>query len=661
MIEHMKMGVLENQTQGKKRWIPAWIGLIVLAVAFVGYMVGESRMLGNVTNQQLPTAGHYQPMRADSQYQAEFQCNVDKIRGIELFLQKVSDGNTGSVSIRLYHEEEMVQEWKIKKKDVADTETTYFPLDQVLEGCKGDILSIEVSCEKDAGIKLGTTTRENVEQPSYRIIYRVFPKSLAFAGVCGFAVAGMIAFIHYRRKIETVKKIQVEKIFLFLYIMISLFSFLAIPIFNTPDEVNHFYRIYEISKGHLISDTKEVQKDGEEYTVVGREFPEGLCPGALTTRDVSLWDIRHHWNDRLNESEKVFYEFPNTALYAPHSYIPQAVGVAVADIFTDFPVIMAYAGRVMNCAVIGLLTVLAIRLAPFGKNLIAMIALLPMSLQAANSLSADGLALAVVLLFTSYILFLRYKKKGVIGKKEIAVLYTLIVFLCCCKIVYVPFCLLLFAIPIERFKSRKSFFLHVVIAGCAIVILTFGWLAIASSFLGGIKADVNVDTAEQLKYILIHPLRFCATFFRTLEIAWMDYFMQMLGDQMGWLTIQIPPFIVFPFAFILAADVFLDNDTEGYSFKRPIRALMVGTSVFIFFLIFVTLYGQWTPVGQRWIEGIQGRYFIPLLYPLLLGIKPQRQAARNGGYVPWNSYGVICMIDLTVFCAMLIHALGNFI
>ena len=35
-------------------------------------------------------------------------------------------------------------------------------------------------------------------------------------------------------------------------------------------------------------------------------------------------------------------------------------------------------------------------------------------------------------------------------------------------------------------------------------------------------------------------------------------------------------------------------------------------------LMFTSLYVQWTPLGASFIDGVQGRYFIPLLIPIAI-------------------------------------------
>src|SRR5699024_12842862 len=86
------------------------------------------------------------------------------------------------------------------------------------------------------------------------------------------------------------------------------------------------------------------------------------------------------------------------------------------------------------------------------------------------------------------------------------------------------------------------------------------------------------------------------------------------------------------------------------------------TSILTFLLVFVTLYGQWTPVGYRLIEGIQGRYFLPLIFPFLLAVKPIRRihAQQTGNkQIPWNSYTCVLILNLSVFLVLAVHVLAD--
>ena len=171
------------------------------------------------------------------------------------------------------------------------------------------------------------------------------------------------------------------------------------------------------------------------------------------------------------------------------------------------------------------------------KNLIAITALLPMSIQAANSLSADGLAIGIVLLFVAYILY-RYAKTEC-STKEIALLYLLISFCAAARsyMYHLPSTIL---IPRNGSKASLHTKRHVVTAAVMIVCHRMAFL-IATSFLGGI-ANVNVDTAKQIKGILKNPIQFVMTFVRTLKVYLEEYLLQFLGERMGWMNIYIPSF-----------------------------------------------------------------------------------------------------------------------
>lgn len=647
----------------RKRFFSLWIFLILIGLLSICYTLYDSRILGEVLN-HVSSDVSYREMSKASFYTVSFESKTDTVQGIELFLEKLPTGNGSDIKISFSRNDKTIANWKINRSDVSDSETTYFPLEKKLKKCKGDIFSIEISSNDYTGVRIGISNVEGTEIPAYRLISNPLSKTIVFFLFAGILILGTFSFVCIYCWVYCKRSFRTEQIFATIYIILCLVSFLAIPIFNTPDEDHHFYRVYELTQGHFISDRQIIKENGRETIQVGRDFPINLCSNDFETRNVSIWDVKNHLGDKIDYTETKFSEFANTALYAPPSYLPQIIGVKIADIFTDSPLFMAYLGRIMNTITFGFLVFFAIRLAPFGKNLIAMTALLPMSIQAANSLSADTLAIGIVLLFVAYILHLIYVKTEVLCKKEIMLLYVLVFFLCCCKIVYVPFCLLLFLIPQKRFKSRSSYKIHIMITAILIIVLSLGWLLIATSFLRGIKSNVNVNTAEQIKGILKNPIQFIMTFLRTLKVRFKEYLLQLLGERMGWLNIYIPSFLLYPLLGILGVEVCMDQDTGTYTFPMYLRIFLAGIPVLIFLLIFVTLYGQWTPVGYQLIEGIQGRYFIPLVFPFLLAIKPIRQMHLQQSSVesiPWSSYICILALDLSIFLILAIHVLADYV
>ena len=307
--------------------------------------------------------------------------------------------------------------------------------------------------------------------------------------------------------------------------------------------------------------------------------------------------------------------------------------------------------------VFGLFFFFAIRLTPVGKNFLVLLGLVPVNIQSANSMSADALALALTVALAAFVLAMRYKQKEVMSRRQLIWMYVLTGFLCLCKVVYMPFCLLLFLIPKERFKSRKNYWFHVVCAGAVILILSFGWLAIASRYL--CESQPGVDTAAQLVGILKDPAAFVLTFVRSLDNFGVTYLTEMIGSNLGWLNIPVCALLAIGYLLILVLQVSGNDDMSGIRLDLPVKSILGGVSLLVFALIFVTLYGQWTAYGYDKILGVQGRYFLPLLFPLILALKPKR-FAEGAGETPWGLFLGAWGIDLCVYATLFVQALCRF-
>ena len=76
----------------------------------------------------------------------------------------------------------------------------------------------------------------------------------------------------------------------------------------------------------------------------------------------------------------------------------------------------------------------------------------------------------------------------------------------------------------------------------------------------------------------------------------------------------------------------------------------------VIILIFTSLYVQWTPFRNPVINGVQGRYFIPILLIILLVLKPNK---IKFDLMDNEKYGVLFMAMINIYS--LVTIFYNFI
>ena len=218
------------------------------------------------------------------------------------------------------------------------------------------------------------------------------------------------------------KNIRLEKIFLFVAIPLGLFFLILIPVGQSPDDNTHLERIYEISKGHLVSSKN------------GRDLPEDINKILTSDKSNKNYDNIIKNIQKKNSNKESHYLFANTALYSFICYVPQTVGVLVGKLINASILLTAYLGRLFNLIVFILLIYLSIKYIPFCKEFILLISLLPITLQEAVSLSPDCITISSIILLISYTLYLTYKKDK-ISKKDFIIESILCIVISLCKIV----------------------------------------------------------------------------------------------------------------------------------------------------------------------------------------------------------------------------------
>ena len=401
-----------------------------------------------------------------------------------------------------------------------------------------------------------------------------------------------------------------HQLLLLFSIVLGLMYVFLMPIGTPPDEAHHFRRAYSITNGRLLAVKGDSEKGAGDTlpNSVNELFSYG--PGEI--RYNKMPDIMARTSEADSES---FQEFNNMALYSPIAFIPQSLGIAIGRVLHLPMICIFYLARIFNLAVWILILYFAIKKMPFGKSVLCMILLMPISMQAAASCQADALTNASTMAFTFY----KIKKPTLLTKKEIVIAAVLVLFIAMGKIVYLPICFLLLLLPKKCFKDKKhKIILLLSLLGLA-VILNLIWLKISSGYL--IETNPGVNPSEQVSNILHNPLSYVSVMFRSVFSNGLFYFFSFFGSGLAYFNVLIEQPYILGFAFLLFY-IYISENRQKYFLENKQKIFLAAVTIVCIALIFTSLYIQWTAVKAPLIEGVQGRYFIPLVMLILSLLTP---------------------------------------
>ena len=442
-----------------------------------------------------------------------------------------------------------------------------------------------------------TTTTYHGEEFALQLPIKTLFGTISWIGIIVIGVSGIFIFRNVDRK-----EIKLEKIYLIMVIPLGILYCIANPLGKIPDEDMHSRKAMAISNGNFFSYSNE---EGEAVDYINSKITE-LVSRTTSSYEEALYKLTLHETE-----EEIVTEYTTMALYAPTCHLPQAIGMFLARILGGGISVQCYAARITNFVLAVFLIYNAIKFVPFKKNIIFFIAMLPITLNEIASMSADALTISICLFYICYVLYLKYDKKE-ITKNDIAVLAVSSIIIALCKVVYIPLVFLLFILPKEKFGTLKKKKITTISIICGSIILNLAWIVYCSRFF--ITFNPGVDSGLQVKFVLTHPVTYILTAFRTLNTYGEVLLLHLFGEGLGSFNTQASVLFVFP-CVVLAAILFFVND-EKDRVKIDARTKVVCFLVFLatVALIYTSLYVYWTQATKNIIDGIQGRYFLPILF-----------------------------------------------
>lgn len=560
---------------------------------------------------------------SDNQTDVEQKIKIENptLEGISLKFKDVSRDKNIQILIELLDEnKKLINAWKVNACDVINDEYTYFELPNRLTGIKnkkytlvikgqnslkkGQFSLLTSSCSIEDNKLLVNEEEKNGVSLCYKVVNYSINSKIVVIVTLGISIIILGIYFFLEKK-----NVKIHNRYLIIYSILGVIYMATVPLYMVPDETEHYSRALDISEGKFISPQNE-----EGKVIRTLSFPK-----EWMERMHSQYDIISNSDSKSDGTNYNEDAYDNTALYSPVTYIPQAIGIKISKIFTNNNLCISYMAKMVNFLFILFITYFAIKYTPFGKEIMMLISLIPMNIYESISLSSDGMVVAIIFAMISLVLNLRYTNSK-LNKKKLCLLYLFAIIIALNKIVYVPVCLIYFLIPKDKFKNEKQYWTNVAILGAMVAILSIGWILISSRYL--IEYRPGVNSSEQIKFIISNPMRYILIICNTIIKNGESYLSTMFGASLGWLNIEINRLIIYIYIFSIFYYIIKGKKENKNAIKNDkITRINMGIIyIIISLLIFTSIYVQWTPVRNSIIEGIQGRYFIPILMLFILSI-----------------------------------------
>lgn len=397
-------------------------------------------------------------------------------------------------------------------------------------------------------------------------------------------------------------------------LLLSVFG--LVFVFTTPpalvgDEPNHFFRAYQISDGIVVGEKRENLSGGwlpKSVLDTNRKLVGNIEMRHDVKFDTNL--ISELRQLSLDAEDRVFERFPNTVVYTPIPYAPQVLGIVAGKFFNTSPLVMIYLARIFNLFCFIALAFAAIKKTPVHKWVLCLLCLTPTNVFQIASASVDAFTFGICFLAVAYFLFYAVGENAKVENTDVVKLFALSLAAVLSKNAYIFLPLLFLLISYRKIGTIKKY----LITFASLLIVCIGsvaaWTRIVKPIFLPYRIDIPINTDEQMRLIVAHPFLFT----RLAVIDYInkyDYYFVSFFGQLTWLDLSVPTYLtVFVFVILLAVSS-LDKN-PNISISKSNKTLFVSIIVGTMLLVSALLYITWTPLDAPDIEGIQGRYFIPV-------------------------------------------------
>ncbi|MDO4488332.1 MAG: DUF2142 domain-containing protein [Eubacteriales bacterium] len=305
------------------------------------------------------------------------------------------------------------------------------------------------------------------------------------------------------------------------------------------------------------------------------------------------------------------------------AYLSMAAAMKIGKGLSLPWVVICIMVRLANLFTYALIMYLAIRVLPKGRALMAVIGLLPQNIFLASTCSYDPFVTACMCAGVAF--FVRLTEEFKV--KYVALMILFMFLSCLIKAVYAPMLLLGFMLPRETFKNKQQrayFYVAILFAFIITILLFIMPTVIAPSESGDTRGTEAVSEVSQIGFILGNPFTYAGILLSQM-VRWIPqcfigpdcttFMGHLVNGSTEFKGYFVPVFLVIVTLLLAGIAVKVINKNNG-----GLNMIQRGWGLFMCFgasvLVWTSMYVAFTAPGAREIAGVQGRYFIPLFFPV---------------------------------------------
>ena len=429
--------------------------------------------------------------------------------------------------------------------------------------------------------------------------------NLAFFVLFGLGAAVVVGICVLPKRLE-----RPEYIFVILATVMGIAMAVINPPFQECDGPSHFYKAMDVSYGNILGSLGNFSHgDGVinvPENVSDISYRQITPDGSEGSEYVNYLKTHKFSNVKV---EMTYYESVTSIVYWPQGlgiFIGRALNLSIYGV-----VLM---GRLFNLLTYVMLGFFAIRFIPCYKNLLAMLAVMPLSIYQAASLSQDAVLNGFGFLFIALCLYYVFDENVKLSWKHTLLLGFLLLGMFLCKYVYACMGLLVFLIPKNKFESNRKYWKAFAITLIPFAILCIYIMSRVSTGISGLQAVGGASSdMTQLQYLMANPLAGVKVIFSTVLVQTNEYLHQL--NILGSLNYPLSMLMIIAPCFLTAVGM-LDGQSMDGKIKVRQRVLLIVTFIITAVAVMLGLYiadGYANPVGAAVVGGVQGRYFIILI------------------------------------------------